>query len=121
MVDAQEIGRRMRARRERLDKTQSDIAQALHVETATYSRYESGKIAVSSPDMARVAALLGVSVGYFYDDEDSRTQEEIVYEPIMDELRAAAYSGILDGEFVEEIAEDIRRQHERRARRQGRA
>lgn len=115
-----EIGQRMRARREYLGLTQSDLAAAMGVGGATYSRYESGRLAISAPDLPRAAKALRVSAGYLY-GEDGGESEEIQYEPILDALHVASYSGGLDDDDMGEVADIILIKARRRAERQGRA
>jgi len=120
-VDARSIGQNIRARREYLGMTQRDMAEGLSTTPANYSKYESGATNISAPDIARIARLLGVTVGFIYGERDERKPEEIQYEPILDELQSASYAGGLEPGDVSEVAEIIRMKARRRAERQGRA
>ena len=116
------MGEKIKMRRERLGIGQAQLAEALEVQTPTISRYESGIITVDATTLPRLAKLLRVDMSYFYEDEtDDRKPEEIQYEPILDELHSASYSGGLEPEDVSEIAEIIRMKARRKAERQGRA
>ncbi len=116
------MGELIQARRERLGISQAEIANALEIQPATVSRYESGKITVDAATLPKLAKLLRVNISFFYDDEDYKENSaEIVYEPILDALHRANYSGGLDAEDTSEVAEIITIKARRRAERQGRA
>ncbi len=114
----EQIGARVRARREHLHRTQAEIAAVLSISRGNYSKYEAGDVGISAQDLARLARILNVPVAYFYGEEEL---PEIEYEPIMDELHSASYNGSLGSDDVDEIAEYIRMKARRRAERQGRA
>lgn len=118
---AKQMGQKIKARREYLGLTQPELALAVEVQPATVSRYESGAITVDAPTLPRMAKFLRVPISFFFEDEENVAPNEIVYEPILDELHSASYSGGLDAGDVSEIAEIIRMKARRRAEREGRA
>ena len=73
-----EIGERIRARREYLQLTQTDIASKMGTSRVNYGRYESGETNVTAEDLGRLASVLGVPVAYFYGDDDGGAVDEDV-------------------------------------------
>ena len=61
-----EIGRRLRRRRMLLGLSQSALAGRLGETSRRVQAYEDGKIALPPDRLIRVAAVLGVPIGYFF-------------------------------------------------------
>lgn len=62
------VGRRLRERRLRKGRSQEQIAECLGVSLAQYRRYESGGNRIAASRLHEVAAILGVTVPYFFED-----------------------------------------------------
>lgn len=63
---------RIRKLREDEDLTQEYMAQLLHVNQRTYSRYETGEHAIPLEQLCRIADFHNVSVDYLLDRTDTR-------------------------------------------------
>ena len=63
---------RIRKLREDKDLTQEYMAQLLHVNQRTYSRYETGEHAIPLEQLRRIADFHNVSVDYLLDRTDTR-------------------------------------------------
>ena len=64
---------RIRKLREDKDLTQEYMAQLLHVNQRTYSRYETGEHAIPLEQLCRIADFHNVSVDYLLDRTDTST------------------------------------------------
>lgn len=62
------IGERIRARREVMRLTQTDVGNVLGISFQQFQKYEQGKNRISAANLQRVADLLGVAVASFYDE-----------------------------------------------------
>lgn len=62
----------IRKLREDKDLTQEYMAQLLHVNQRTYSRYETGEHAIPLEQLCRIADFHNVSVDYLLDRTDTR-------------------------------------------------
>ena len=126
-ASAEQIGMRIKRRREEIGLRQKDVADRLVVAEGTISRYESGIIAISVPDLIRIAKILYVDLNYLLFDLTSAEREqmdpakEIVYEPIYEEMRAASQNGQpFTPEEVAEIAAIMKYKRDAKKNRQGR-
>lgn len=63
---------RIRKLREDKDLTQEYMAQLLHVNQRTYSRYKTGEHAIPLEQLCRIADFHNVSVDYLLDRTDTR-------------------------------------------------
>ena len=63
---------RIRELREDKDLTQVYMAQLLHVNQRTYSRYETGEHAIPLDQLCRIADFHNVSVDYLLDRTDTK-------------------------------------------------
>lgn len=63
---------RIRKLREDKDLTQEYMAQLLHVNQRTYSRYETGEHAIPLEQLCRIADFHNISVDYLLDRTDTR-------------------------------------------------
>ena len=64
------IYRRIRDLREDYDKTQSQIAQALHMQLTVYQRYERGEREIPFWVAIKLADYYGVSLDYLAERDD---------------------------------------------------
>ncbi|NIX76477.1 helix-turn-helix domain-containing protein [Microvirga terricola] len=64
------IGQRIRLRRLDLGMSQERLAETLGLTFQQVQKYENGKNRVSAGRLQEIARALGVSVTFFYDDED---------------------------------------------------
>ncbi len=64
-----DIGRRIRAARERAGYSQEQVAEFLGTTGATYSRYESGKVRIPTGEVARLATYFDVDAGWLLTGE----------------------------------------------------
>jgi transcriptional regulator with XRE-family HTH domain len=64
------VGIRIRTRRLLLGMNQETLASALGLTFQQVQKYEGGANRVSASRLAEVAAVLGVSISYFFDDLD---------------------------------------------------
>jgi DNA-binding XRE family transcriptional regulator len=62
------IGRRIRSRRRILGLNQSEVARRIGVTFQQVHKYETGQSAVTAARLYAIAAALGVTFDYFYDD-----------------------------------------------------
>ena len=65
-----EIGGRVRARRERLEMRQEELASILFTTGANISRKESGKIPFTAEELAKIATALDCEISYLYGEDD---------------------------------------------------
>jgi transcriptional regulator with XRE-family HTH domain len=66
MVTKAQIGRLMKARRERLGMTQLEVAEQIPTSRPNYTNWENGKIDVAVSDLQTVAQILKVPMSYFF-------------------------------------------------------
>lgn len=64
----QAIGARVRQAREAQQKTRSELAEALGIDTSIVSRMETGAVKVSASRLQLIARFLGVPVWVFFDE-----------------------------------------------------
>jgi transcriptional regulator with XRE-family HTH domain len=108
-----EFARRLRAARESADLTQTQVAQQIGVNWATYQRWEVGRTSPQPGKMERIAEVLGVEVEHLRGtDEDTDTALERLVKQVDTNIRAlrAIHVGI-DGltASLEELAGRVRR------------
>jgi transcriptional regulator with XRE-family HTH domain len=100
--DVHSIGARMRAARERLAWTQTDLANAISVRVSTVSFWENDKSTPSATQLAAAARALGVSADELLGllpDEESPVRA----------YRAGLRDGLVRGEVA---LRDLRREYE---------
>lgn len=61
------VGRKIRARRIELGKTQADLADGIGVKFQQVQKYETGLNRVSASRLWVIADVLGVAIGYFFE------------------------------------------------------
>ncbi len=73
--DIQEMGRRIRQARERLDMTQDELAALIGRSRDTISHYETGNRAIVVTELPALAQALRVPIEYFfgYEEPDGET------------------------------------------------
>ena len=62
------IGRRIRLRRRIMGLNQTELARRIGVTFQQVHKYETGQSAVTASRLYAIAAALGVTLGYFYDE-----------------------------------------------------
>ncbi len=63
------MGALLRRAREAAGRSKAEVASSLHVSEYRYSQYERGDRDLSLSELETVAALCGVPLGYFFDEE----------------------------------------------------
>jgi transcriptional regulator with XRE-family HTH domain len=71
---AKRIGLRIRQARQRLEMTQEKLAEQLGVNRLTVVGYESGYRTPHATDLPRLAAVLNVSIEYFFKEGDADSE-----------------------------------------------
>jgi len=61
------VGKRLRSRRRLLGLSQMSLASSCGVTFQQIQKYETGAVAISASRLWRLAAALGVSIGYFFE------------------------------------------------------
>jgi transcriptional regulator with XRE-family HTH domain len=92
------LGKRLRARRRLLGLTQQQLALVVGVRFQQIQKYECGANRISASRLWRLAEVLGVAIGYFYDGLESTSRaaragtvsetETLAREESMDLIRA---------------------------------
>lgn len=68
-----QCGARIKARRELLGMSQTQLASAIHMDNSMISKLEAGKAQPSLKALAKLASVLGVSVADLLTDDESLT------------------------------------------------
>jgi transcriptional regulator with XRE-family HTH domain len=71
MLDLGVLGERIRAARERVGLSQSDLAEAMQRDQRTISQYENGKRKILITDVPLLARILKVPMIYFFERDSS--------------------------------------------------
>jgi len=66
------VGKRLRSRRRLLGLSQMKLAETCGVTFQQIQKYETGAVAISASRLWKLAAALGVSIGYFFDGVSAR-------------------------------------------------
>jgi transcriptional regulator with XRE-family HTH domain len=97
-MSMQEIGARIRARREYLGRSQQDVADAIHKERSAYASYELGRTEPSAETIENLASVLRTKVGYLYgeisDDEAGDHEIMLYYRGLPPTLKPAARAAL---------------------------
>src|SRR5260370_23447049 len=80
------FGDRLRARRIMMKMSQDDLGKSLGVSFQQIQKYEKGTNRLSAAMMVRVAEILGVDVGYFYDEIPKTKRSGEIETPALTEL-----------------------------------
>ncbi len=70
------VGARLRARRTLLGLSQTALGDALGITFQQQQKYETGGNRISASRLYDVSKLLGVDIGYFFDEMDRATKSE---------------------------------------------
>ncbi len=70
------VGARLRARRTLLGLSQTALGDALGITFQQQQKYETGGNRISASRLYDVSKLLGVDIGYFFDEMDQATKSE---------------------------------------------
>ncbi|MEE8211237.1 MAG: helix-turn-helix transcriptional regulator [Acidiferrobacterales bacterium] len=70
------VGARLRARRTLLGMSQTALGDALGITFQQQQKYETGSNRISASRLYDVSKLLGVDIGYFFDEMDRATEGE---------------------------------------------
>ncbi len=62
------IGRRIRLRRRTVSLNQTELGRRIGVTFQQVHKYETGQSAVTASRLYAIAVVLGVTLGYFYDE-----------------------------------------------------
>ena len=95
LVNAVELGQRIRHARERLGMSQEAFASAVERDQKAVSEYENGKRKLPATELPVFASVLGVSISYFYegnfqiDDLDQLILHEFRALPTPEDKQAA--------------------------------
>lgn len=73
---AEQIGRRIRTARERLEMTQKDVGDTLGLSDVGVGNWERGERTVPTDMIPALARLLSHSVGYFFDEPSELSDGE---------------------------------------------
>ena len=99
MITPQEIGARIRARRELLGYYQGDVAKHLGMSRSNYVKYESGDVTASSIVLSEIAKFLALPVAVLYGEEPMPIEgddRELLnyYHRVRPEFRTAAKAAV---------------------------
>lgn len=79
-MDAKVLGERIRRARERLDMSQEELAQKISRDQRGVSLYETGQRRIFAVDLPALAHALKVPVAYFFTDNLTEFEMEILRE-----------------------------------------
>jgi transcriptional regulator with XRE-family HTH domain len=94
------FGDRLRARRIMMKMSQDDLANSLGVSFQQIQKYEKGTNRLSAAMMVRVAEILGVDVGYFYDEIPKTKRSGEIETPALTELALTLHGRRLIDAFL---------------------
>jgi transcriptional regulator with XRE-family HTH domain len=80
------FGDRMRARRLMIKMSQEDLAKSLGLSFQQVQKYEKGVNRISAASMVRIAEILDIDVGYFYDAMPKTKRSGPIETPALTEL-----------------------------------
>lgn len=112
------IARRITVARERAGMTQTELARRLNLAPQSVQQWESGVSAPRARRLAEVARVLGVSEGYFFQEEPveagadefaASNSVHVLARAIADELVQRAGRGGLDRTALEALASLIKK------------
>lgn len=79
-MDTKELGERIRTARERLGISQEELAQRISRDQRAVSFYESGQRKIFAVDLPTLAQALQVPVTYFFTDNLTESELQIIRE-----------------------------------------
>ena len=105
-MNNQEIGYRIKARRDELGLTLDDVASKIGVARSTIQRYESGKIEkLKLPVLEAIARVLRVNAGWLLGLDEKRPFSEGEKQPLDGEELSQAQRDLID--LVSRLPEDV--------------
>jgi transcriptional regulator with XRE-family HTH domain len=94
------FGDRLRARRIMMKMSQDDLGHSLGVSFQQIQKYEKGTNRLSAAVMVRVAEILDVDVGYFYDEIPKTKRSGEIETPALTELALTLHGRRLIDAFL---------------------
>src|SRR5437879_6941690 len=94
------FGDRLRARRIMMKRSQDDLGKSLGVSFQQIQKYEKGTNRMSAALMVRVAEILEVDVGYFYDEIPKTKRSGEIETPALTELALTLHGRRLIDAFL---------------------
>ena len=94
------FGDRLRARRIMMKMSQDDLGKSLGVTFQQIQKYEKGTNRMSAALMVRVAEILDVDVGYFYDEIPKTKRSGEIETPALTELALTLHGRRLIDAFL---------------------
>jgi transcriptional regulator with XRE-family HTH domain len=94
------FGDRLRARRIMMKMSQEHLGQKLGISFQQVQKYETGTNRLSAAKMVRVAEILDVDVGYFYDEIPKTKRSGEIETPALTELAATLHGRRLIDAFL---------------------
>jgi transcriptional regulator with XRE-family HTH domain len=85
------FGDRMRARRMMTKMTQDDLAKSLGLSFQQIQKYEKGTNRMSAAFMVRLAEILDVDIGYFYDEIPKTKRNGEIETPALTKLALTSH------------------------------
>jgi transcriptional regulator with XRE-family HTH domain len=94
------FGDRLRARRIMMKMSQGDLGKLLGVSFQQVQKYEKGANRLTAAMMVRVAEILEIDVGYFYDEIPKTKRSGVIETPALTELAASLHGRRLIDAFL---------------------
>jgi transcriptional regulator with XRE-family HTH domain len=94
------FGDKLRARRMMIGMSQDDLAKSLGLSFQQIQKYEKGANRISAAMMVRLAEILEVDIGYFYDAIPKTKRNGEIETPALIELAAASHGRLLIDAFL---------------------
>lgn len=94
------VGKRLRARRLEVSKSQEKLADGLGVTFQQVQKYERGTNRISASMLARAGKTLGCPVAYFFQDVDGETGKALEENALHAEFFAHTYGAKIARAFI---------------------
>ena len=94
------FGDRLRARRIMMKMSQEDLGKSLGVSFQQIQKYEKGTNRLTAAMMVRVTEILGVDVGYFYDEIPNTKRNGEIETPALTEMALTLHGRRLIDAFL---------------------
>lgn len=104
----EEIGARIKARREYLRMTQEELAERFGVNQSALSQYEHGKRGLETTELARLAKILTVAVAYFYGEGEYHADDIPPDLKMVYEAQGRVYKDLPPGKARQQYIEGLR-------------
>lgn len=115
MENASALGARLRRARHLANLTQQEVADAIHVNRATYTHYETGKIEVSAARLQDIASVLGVDMASLLGQPDTADDRPSRHKESLSLMDATTLESLL--ESLHELASTVKMHKELEAER----